>query len=114
MSLSSILLLTFAAFSAASGQLLFKIGANGKEQFIDFFNLQIFIGLILYGLGTIIWIYALSFEKLVNVYVFTALTFALVYLGGVIILGETLNYPGIAGVLLVLSGLYLITVHGTT
>ena len=60
-------------------------------------------------LSTAIWIYALSSEKLVNVYAFTALSFVLVYLGGVMVLGETISKSGIVGVLLVLTGLFLLT-----
>lgn len=112
MPLASVLLLSFAALAAASGQLLFKVGAHGKAHFVDFLNVQILIGLCLYGIGTVIWIYALSSEKLVNVFAFTALTFVLVYAGGVFLLGESMTLPAIGGVLLVLSGLYLITAHG--
>jgi drug/metabolite transporter (DMT)-like permease len=112
MGTSSILLLTFAAFAAAAGQLLFKVGATDSREFLDFINIAIFSGLFLYGVSTAIWIYALSSEMLVNVYAFTALTFALVYAGGVLFLGETLTPAAVAGILLVLSGLYLITIHG--
>ena len=105
----SVILLTLAAFSAAGGQLLFKVGARGREHWLEFINLPIISGLVLYGVGTLIWIYALSFEKLVNVYAFTALTFVLVYVGGVMIIGERISMVGAFGILLVLGGLYLIT-----
>lgn len=112
MTITSILLLSFAAFSAAVGQLLFKVGATGAEQFLDFINWPIFLGLVLYGVSSMIWIYALASEMLVHVYAFTALTFALVYLGGVVLLGESVSAIALVGILLVLSGLYLITIHG--
>lgn len=111
MALSTVLLLTFAAFAAATGQLLFKVGATGSVTPIDFVNWSIFFGLLFYALGTVIWIYALSSQLLVNVYAFTALTFVLVYMGGVFFLGEKLSQPAIAGVLLILTGLYLITMN---
>ena len=101
-------LLTIASLSAAAGQLLFKIGAKNKVDLAGFVNLPIAAGIIFYAVGTALWIYTLSFEKLVNVYAFTALTFAMVYLGGVIILGERLSTTAIIGVLTVLVGLYLI------
>lgn len=104
-----ILLLIFAAFSAAGGQLLFKVGARGRIYWLDFFNLPLFAGLLLYAAGTVVWIYALSKESIVNVYPFTALTFVLVYLGGVFLMGEHLSIPGFVGIGLVLCGLYLIT-----
>jgi len=112
MKISAVLLLTFAAFSAAAGQLLFKVGATEARQLIDFANVPIFGGLLLYGISTSIWIYALSSELLVNVYAFTALTFVLVYLGGGFFLGESISRAAVAGVLLVLAGLYLIAAHG--
>lgn len=106
---SSIIFLTLAAFSAAGGQLMFKVGALGREQAVDFINLPIFSGLVLYAVGTAIWIYALSYEKLVKVYSFTALTFVLVYLGGVLILGEKISLINFCGMSLILGGLYLVT-----
>ena len=57
-------------------------------------------------------IYVLSFEKLVNVYAFTALTFVLVYVGGVLVLKESITFNGAVGIFLVLLGLYLITQVG--
>lgn len=105
----TIILLTIAAFSAASGQMLFRIGARGNETLHAYFNFSILIGLLLYGIGTTVWIYALSKETLVNVYAFTALTFVLVYLGGVFLLGEHIDLRKTIGIFLVLLGLYLIT-----
>ena len=105
----SILLLTGAAFSAAIGQLLFRVGAKGREALLQFVNVPIVLGLCFYALGTAIWIFALSREKLVDVYAFTALTFVMVYLGGVALLGERITIPAGIGVAFVLFGLYLIT-----
>jgi multidrug transporter EmrE-like cation transporter len=104
----SIILLTVAAFAASAGQLLFKVGAQGRQQLLDFINPPVAAGLVLYGLGTAIWIYVLSSEKLVNVYAFTALTFVLVYLGGIFLIGEKASPVGVIGILLILSGLYLL------
>ena len=109
MNFSSIAMLVFAAFSAATGQLLFRVGAQGRQNWIEFLNSHIFLGLFCYGVGTVIWIYALSFQQLLNVYAFTALTFVLVYLGGVILLGERISMGASMGVVLVMVGLYLIT-----
>ena len=105
----TIIMLTLAAVSAAAGQLLFRVGAEGRSAITEFINLPIFLGLVLYAAGTVVWIYTLSHEKLVNVYAFTALTFVLVYLGGIGLLGERLHNAGMLGVLLVLAGLYFIT-----
>jgi len=109
MTRQTLFLLISAAFSAASGQILFRIGSRGNESLHAYFNIPIFIGLVLYAIGTTVWIYVLSKETLVNVYAFTALTFVLVYLGSVFLLGEHIDTGKGIGIMLVLLGLYLIT-----
>lgn len=104
----SIALLTLAALSAAGGQLLLKIGARGNAHWVEYLNVYIISGLGCYVLATAVWIYALSFEKLTIVYAFTALTFVLVYLGGVFVINETLSILAVIGVGLILAGLFLI------
>ena len=78
MSLTSLWMLLAASLAAACGQLLFKVGAQHKTHAVEFLNGPIGLGLLLYLLGTMLWIYVLSKEKLVVVYGFTALTFVLV------------------------------------
>ena len=105
----SILMLTLAAFSATAGQLLFKLGAQGRVGLFEFFNVPVFSGLLFYAIGTVIWIYTLSYENLINVYSFTALTFVLVYLSGVFVLGERITMFNFGGIVLILAGLYMVT-----
>lgn len=97
------------AIFAASGQVLFKIGASGRESLTDFINLWIFGGLVLYGIGTVLWIFSLSKVNLLIVYPFTALTFILVYLSGIFIFNEPTSIKALFGVSLILLGLLLIT-----
>jgi undecaprenyl phosphate-alpha-L-ara4N flippase subunit ArnE len=111
MKATSIALLTMSAVAAAGGQILFKLGADGRHHLIDFINTSIASGLLLYGIGTAIWVYVLSTEALVNVFAFTSLTFVLVFVGNVLIEGANPSRAGILGIILVLSGLYLIPRH---
>ena len=108
MTLSSLWMLLAASLAAACGQLLLKVGAQGRIQPLEFLNTPVAFGLLLYLCGTILWIYVLSKEKLVVVYAFTALTFVLVYLGAVLMLGESLTIRASGGIALVLAGLYLL------
>ena len=94
---------------AAVGQVAFKLGATGRESLMAFFNAWILLGLICYGIGVVLWIFALSKASLTLVYPFTALTFVLVYTAGVFLFGEAISWPQILGVGLVLAGLFLIT-----
>jgi undecaprenyl phosphate-alpha-L-ara4N flippase subunit ArnE len=104
------LLLVIACIAAAAGQLLFRVGAQNRTQLAEFVNPAIAGGLVLYALGTLLWIYALARERLVVVYAFSALTFVLVYAGGTLLLNEAITLKGAVGVALVLTGLYLVAV----
>jgi drug/metabolite transporter (DMT)-like permease len=94
---------------AALGQVLFKVGATGRNALVDFVNAWIIAGLVSYALGTMLWIYSLSKAQLTIVYPFTALTFVLVYLVGVFVLGEATSLKALVGVAAVLLGLFLIS-----
>lgn len=103
------LVLLLAASLAACGQVLFKLGATGRQTVGQMINPQIIGGLACYGLGTIAWIFSLSRLPLRVVYPYTAFTFVLVYLAAVFLLGEKVTLRAGAGVSLVLAGLYLLT-----
>ena len=94
---------------AALGQVLFKLGATGRDSLASFINIWIISGLVSYTLSTILWIYSLSKARLTLVYPFTALTFVLVYLVGIFVLKEPTSVRALLGVGLVLWGLFLIS-----
>ncbi len=97
------------AACAAGGQFLLAVGARERTEIVSFLNHWIAMGLALYGLGTIFWIYSLSKAALVQVYPFTVLTYALIYLCSILFLDERPTLSGTCGVALVLVGLYLLT-----
>ena len=103
------LLLLAGTVLAALGQVLFKIGATGRDTLFDFVNIWIVVGLISYVFSTVFWIYSLSKAQLTLVYPFTALTFVFVYLVGVFVLGEETSVKALIGVASVLVGLFLIS-----
>jgi undecaprenyl phosphate-alpha-L-ara4N flippase subunit ArnE len=96
------------ALLAALGQVSFKQGADGRAVLADFANLWILLGLALYFAGTVFWILALSAVPLTVLYPFAALTYLLVNLFAVTLLGESLTPRGVAGTALVLLGLFLV------
>ena len=106
---SYLLILITSTLCAALGQILFKAGARNAETLWEFLNLWIMVGLFAYGVGTVLWIYVLSRTPITVAYPFTALTFALVYLAGALLFGEPVTIRAIAGVILILGGLFLIT-----
>jgi undecaprenyl phosphate-alpha-L-ara4N flippase subunit ArnE len=103
-----VMLVTSSA-CAAFGQFFFKIGASGRASLASFFNVWILLGLGLYATGTVLWIASLSRAKLTAVYPFTALTFVLVYVLSIFVLGESVASRALFGVAFVLLGLYLAT-----
>jgi drug/metabolite transporter (DMT)-like permease len=109
MNRSTVFLLLGASVAAAIGQILFRLGARDRIGLLAFINLYIALGMLFYAVGMAAWIYALSREQMVAVYAFTALTFVLVYLGGVFLLGEHINTTKSMGVALVIAGLYFLT-----
>ena len=109
MSLAMGSLLLLGTICAAAGQVLFKIGASGREAFSSFINVWLLSGLLAYAVGTLLWIYALSRVRLTVAYPFTALTFVLVYLFGVLILREPATAKALVGIGFVLAGLFLIS-----
>lgn len=102
------LYLVVASVCAAVGQVLFKVGAVGREHWQDYVNAPLMFGLASYGAGTLLWIIALSKVPLKVVYPFTVLTFVLVYAGATLVLGERLSMRGIVGMIIVLAGLAII------
>ena len=100
--------LGLAAVFATAGQLLFKVGASHCTHWKDFINPSIGLGLASYGLGTMLWILALSRLPLKVVYPFVALTMVFVYFGAALLLGERITPRGLFGTLVVLAGLALI------
>jgi drug/metabolite transporter (DMT)-like permease len=96
------------AVLAALGQVSFKCGAQGRAGLLEFVNLWIFLGLVLYLAGTVFWIFTLSAVPLTVLYPFAALTYVLVNVFAVMLLGEQLTTKGVAGTALVLLGLFLV------
>lgn len=92
----------------ALGQVSFKQGADGRAVLMDFVNIWIVGGALLYMAGTMLWIYALSKVPLTALYPFTALTYVLVNLLAVGLLGEQLSVRGVLGTAFVLLGLFLV------
>lgn len=101
-------MLLFSAALAAGGQIFLKLGAQGRSSVGAFVNVWIGLGFACYGMGMLIWIFALSRAPLVVVYPFTALTFVLVYTAGLVFFGETATARSLLGVGLVMAGLYLV------
>lgn len=95
---------------AALGQILLKLGAQGRDSVEAMINPLVAGGLTLYALGMALWLFALSRLPLFVVYPFTVLTLALVGALGVFVLGERPNAVVMGGWALAAAGMGLIWV----
>ncbi len=75
-------------------------------------NPFIWLGLGIYGLGTILWLGVLSKIDVSQAYPFVGLGFLLTMVFGLAFLGEQVSIQRIAGTLLVMAGVYLVASSG--
>jgi drug/metabolite transporter (DMT)-like permease len=98
----------------AAGQILFKL-ASARTGAADLSGLiglaanpYLLAALVIYGLGTVIWVYVLKSVPLNFAYPFMALTFCVVPLLAWQFLGEPLSWKMAAGAALIMTGLLVI------
>ncbi|MGH8628979.1 MAG: hypothetical protein ACREYC_28235 [Gammaproteobacteria bacterium] len=87
MTTSPLLLVLLGSLLGAAGQVLLKLAATGATSLSDFANVRIAAGFLIYGIGSILWVMALSQLPLSRVYPFTVLTFLVVYVASIALLG---------------------------
>ena len=109
MQASTFLALLVSACCAASGQVLLKLGAQGRNDLVGFINMHVASGIVLYGVGMLLWLYALSRLPLFVVYPFTMLTLLLVGVLGFVVLGERPGLMSLAGWGVIALGLGLVS-----
>lgn len=115
MSVFSLILILVCVIGISIGQILFKLASPFFPQtltldtLISFlFNRFLFSALVIYGIATILWVYALKLVPLSIAYPFMALAFVIVPIMGVIFLNEPFNVKTIFGVALIVGGLFVI------
>ncbi|MGZ9586582.1 EamA family transporter [Paenibacillus marinisediminis] len=93
------------------GQILFKIGLqqSGGLQWVKLaLSPAIWVGLMLYGVATIVWFIVLSRLPLGVAYPMQSLAYVLAMFAAVWLFGEELTLTKVAGVVVILFGVYLI------
>ena len=71
-------------------------------------NPAVLIGLLLYGIGTLLWLQVLARIELSQAYPFVGLGFIMTALLGVVLFGDTVGPLRLAGIVLVMSGIAVI------
>lgn len=104
-----ILLVLFCALLGATGQIFFKLGSqNFNFDLTLLTNWKLLIGLVLYGVATIIFIYALKFGNLSILYPIIATSYIWVAIFSVLFLNESFSPYKWIGVLLLIVGIIII------
>jgi drug/metabolite transporter (DMT)-like permease len=105
-----ILLTALAAFIGSIGQLEFKRGADNLQFDIKLLltNYHLILAVAVYGLSTILYIYALNKENLSIIYPIIATSYIWTLMFSKVFLKEPIGLTGWAGVFFILLGVALI------
>lgn len=107
--MSKYVALVICVLCISAGQVLFKLSANSLRETVSFWNLlfnPIFImGIILYGLTTVGWVWCLQEVPLNRAYVFMSLAYIIVPILGLLFFNEVLTIRYLFSVILIVSGI---------
>jgi len=105
-----ILLTALSAFVGSIGQLEFKRGADALQFEIKLLltNYHLILGVVVYALSTVLYIYALNKEQLSILYPIIATSYIWTTLFSKIFLKETVGLTSWVGVFFILLGVTLI------
>ena len=95
----------------ASAHLILRHAASdldGSDLWVLFFDLRILAGLVVYALGTALWLYCLGKLDLSLAFPASAIQFVLVFAGAKWILGEPIPALRLVGGIIILIGILLL------
>ncbi|QHQ35618.1 EamA family transporter [Algicella marina] len=115
MTLANFAIVLFSVTISALAQTTLKFGvsrvilapdAGILEKVITFFfSPFVLLGFCLYGIGAIVWLFALRNLDVSLAYPFVSMAFIMVIFSGVFFLGEALTMPKMIGTALIVAGL---------
>ena len=102
----SILLMILVTFLISVAQLFYKLGANQLEfNIISIItNYPLILGILLYGIGAILFVIALKEKEVSVLYPMLATSYIWVNLLSKYFLGETLNFLKWLGIIFIFAG----------
>lgn len=116
MTLPQSLAVLFCVALISLGQVLFKHVGLLLTSSPNGLNMRILLttagAFAIYGLATLIWIYLLRTIPLSKAYPYMALSFVLVPLAAALLFSETINAPYVAGMVLIVAGIIVISRSG--
>ncbi len=117
MGLEKIFQLCLLVLMQTAGQLFLKAGANKivahngwLELLRSFISWPVFIGLVIYGTVTVLWLWVLRDIAISKAYMFMALCFVTIPLAGGWFFNEPITLPLIIGGAMIVFGLLVIAI----
>ena len=106
-----ILLAALSALIGSIGQIEFKLGSEALKFDIPtlFLNYHLLVGLLLYAISTLIYIYVLSQERLSIIYPIIATSYIWTTIFAKIFLNEPVDMTNWIGIALILLGVTIIS-----
>lgn len=108
----TIVLILVAVMLSAAGQLFLKSGAqqlsgHGRLEFLlaAFRNAHVLAGIVAWIASTLCWLYVLRVAPLSRAYGLTSLTYVLIFIAGVFLLGEQVRRLHVVGTVLIVIGI---------
>jgi multidrug transporter EmrE-like cation transporter len=118
MTLGTVALILISVTLSAFAQVSFKMGVGARgvsttasdtqpleAALIMIMNPGVLGGLLLYGLGTLLWLQVLARTDLAQAYPFVGLGFVITALFGAVLFGEPITFMRAGGILLVIVGI---------
>ena len=119
MKISQVLMVMIFSIGMGLGQLLLKYSAQRQSVNTDsnwllrlislFSDWSFLLGVALYGLLLIYWVWLLTFLPLSRAYPFTLLSFIVAAVGGTLFFHETLTLPFLVGLAIIGIGLIVLS-----
>ena len=111
--MSSLAMILISVLLGALGQIGFKYGVTRIPETGDLLTKisagwPIGLGLLLYGLSTILWIYVLRSVELSYAYPLISLGYVLVFLASYFLFNEPIGLARLAGLALIIAGITLV------
>ena len=106
----SIILAILSSLCASFGNIELKLGSMKLEKNLKSFlkNYSLIKGLFFCGISTILFIFALKYNELTNLYPIASLNYVFVSLLSIKFLNEKMNRYQWLGIILIMGGIYLI------
>lgn len=111
MAIAQLFFIVLTVLALSAGQILFKLASativwSPAGFAASLFNTKLIVALAVYGVATLMWLFALKSTPLRIAYPFMALAFVIVPVLGHYLLGERLGWNTFVGALLIAAGVW--------